>query len=254
MKKLLFVMVLFGLILVTTSCQKSQEVTVSKYFQAMSHNDKDTMASMAIEPKFIEFKSYKIESVIEPVVEEYQLPILLKTMDQYKKDRRDLAIAAGEKRDHVEDLKDQLNETRGTARKNELKKQIEEAEVVFYKAEQDFKDLVKKMGDLKNAIETERNLVNLSTGIKRNVEVYQGTVEKTPVMVKVTLPDGSQADFVFQLVKYNFSMDEKTIPSRLLILKIQTAEEYQKELKMAEEKPVSTEEVSEEVPAEEKNE
>lgn len=254
MKKLLFVVVLFGLIVVTTSCQKSQEVTVGKYFQAMKHNDKDTMSSMAIEPKFIQFKSYKIESVGESVVEDYQLPFLLKKMEDMKKQRRDLAIEAGNKRDLVEELKDELSETRGAARKNELKKQIEEAEVNFYKSEQDFKDLVKEMGDLKNSIELERNLVNLSAGIKQNVEIYQGKTEKTSVHVRVTLPDDSQQEYVFSLVKYIFSLEDKTIPSRLLIMKILTADEYQNQSRMAEEQPVPAEEVSESVPAEESNE
>jgi len=249
MKKLVFLIVLFGLMFVMVSCQKAPEVTVTKYFQAMKHNDKGTMSSMAVEPKFVEFKSYKILPVSEPMVEEYKLPAMLQKMEDAKKKRKELAMYATDKRDEVEDLKDELSETRRASRKRELKKQIEDAEVVFYKAEQDFKNLVKDMGELKKKINFE------STGIKNSPETYSGKVEKSIVRVNVVLADESEKEYVFVLVKYAFVINEKELSSRLVILTIQTAEEFEKASQIAaEEVPTPTEEVSEEVPAEDKNE
>jgi hypothetical protein len=247
-------MVLFGFVIVTVSCQKAPEVTVSKYFQAIKHNDKGTMSSMAVEPKFLEFKTYKIASVSDPEVGEYQLPILIQKMNEAKKQRKDLAIAASEKRDEVEELKDELSETRRTSRKNELKKQIEDAEVAFYAAEQEFKNLVKDMGDLKKKIDFEKNLVNISTGISNNPETYVGKTEKSVVRVNVVLDDESEAEYVFVLIKYVFVLNERDLPSRLVILTIQTADEYEQAQKKAEDVPAPTEEVTEENPAEAKNE
>jgi hypothetical protein len=255
MKKLLLLVVLFGFMFVMVSCQKAPEVTVTKYFQAIKHNDKGTMSSMAVKPKFLQFKSYKISSVSEPVIGEYQLPILLQKMEEAKKQRKDLAIMASEKRDEVEALKDELSETRRASRKNELKKQIENAEVEFYAAEQEFKNLVKDMGGLKKQIEYERNLVNISTGITTNPENYIGKTEESTVRVNVVLTDESEAEYVFVLVKYAFMLNERELPSRLVILTIQTAEEFKKASQMApKDVPSPTEEVSEEDPAEATNE
>lgn len=255
MKKVLLLIVLFGLIFITTSCQKSEEVTVSKYFQAMRHNDKDTMSSMAAEPKHLEYKSYKIVSIDEPLTLEYDLPALVQKLDESKKEKNNLALEAGDKRDDVEDLKDELEETRRASKKRELRKKIEEAEVAFYQAEQGYKDLVKKIGELKKKIEFERNIINLSTGIKKNAEMFQGVINQSVVRTNVTLNNDTQNDYVFVLRKYVFTVNEKERPCRWIILKILSAEEYEKEMKEVQ-KDVAppTEEVTEETPAEDKDE
>ena len=250
MRNVLLLVVVFGLIVTAVSCSKAEEVTVSKYFQAMKHNDKDTMSSMAVEPKYLEYNEFKIESVSEPVIEEFPLPAMMQKFEDMKKERMQLARDAGEKRDDLEDLNDELEETRRGSRRNQIKKQIEDAEVAFYQAEQGFKDLVKKMGILKREIEAQKNLVNISTGIKNNPESLSGDVHKSIVKVNVTLTNDTQNDYMFTLVKYNFTVNERTLPSRLIILKIQSAEEFQgalQEQKAAEETP--TEEVTEEAPA-----
>jgi len=254
MKRVAIALVVCGLMLTAVSCSKAEEVTVSKYFQAMKHNDKDTMASMAAEPKYLEYDSFDITEVSEPVVEEYELPALLQKMEELKKERTRLARDAGEKRDDLEDLKDELEGTRRGSRRNQLTKEIEDAQVAFYAAEQAFKDLVKKMGDLKRQIEAEKSLVTLSTGIKNQQDIYQGERHKSTATVKVTLTDGSVADYVFTLIKYAFSMEERTLPSRLIILKIQTAEEFQQAAQVSEEAETPTEEISEEPPAETEDE
>jgi len=46
MRKFLLAIVLISLILVMTSCQKSEEVTISKYFQAMLHGEKGDAGTM----------------------------------------------------------------------------------------------------------------------------------------------------------------------------------------------------------------
>ena len=74
MKKIILLAALFSLIFGMTSCQTGEDVTVEKYFQAMKHNDKDTMSAMAVEPKDLEYKAFKIIKVSEPQVTELALP------------------------------------------------------------------------------------------------------------------------------------------------------------------------------------
>jgi hypothetical protein len=208
--------------------KKLVERTILIYFQAMKHNDKGTMSSMAVEPKFLEFKSYKVLPVSEPMIEEYQLPGMLQKVEDAKKQRKEMAMWASEKRDEVEDLKDELSETRRATRKKELQKEIDEVEAVFYKAEQDFRNLVREMGELKRQIKTERMLVSLSTGVKNNTEVYEGEAQKSRVKVKITLDNGSEKIYVFTLFKHIFTVNERTTPSRFIISKIQSTEELEK--------------------------
>ena len=60
MKKVILLLAVLGLIVVMSSCQKAEEVTVSKYFGAMQANDKATMGTMAYEPRDVEFKDFEI--------------------------------------------------------------------------------------------------------------------------------------------------------------------------------------------------
>ena len=69
MKKTFSLIALLIFVLLTVSCQKPEEVTLSKYFQAMKAKDRDTLASMAGEPVAIEFKSWKLVSTDAPVIE-----------------------------------------------------------------------------------------------------------------------------------------------------------------------------------------
>ena len=108
MKKTILLVALFSLIFGMTSCQKGEDVTVTKYFQAMKHNDKDTMAAMAVEPKDLEYKAFKIVKVSEPEVTTLELPAMEKLLVDLKKQRNDQVNIATEKKFDVEDLQDEL--------------------------------------------------------------------------------------------------------------------------------------------------
>lgn len=47
MKKTILLLAMFGVMIFMTACQKGEEATISKYFEAMKMNDTDTLASMA---------------------------------------------------------------------------------------------------------------------------------------------------------------------------------------------------------------
>lgn len=252
MKKIFLLMAVFGLIVVTTSCQKPEEVTLTKYFQAMGHNDNDTMASMALEPKDIEYKSYKIVSISEPEKVDYELPALIEKEREITRQMGDKARDATDKRDEMLDLQDELEITRSSRRRGQLKQEIEDAETAFKEAESQYKDLVKARDDIRKLIEMEKSMVNLSASIDSRPEVYKGHLEKIRMDVKVTLPDETEKDYVFLLGKYYFVVNERELPSRLVIKKIQTVEDYNAEqAKAAEEAQMTTEEVTEEPPVEE---
>ena len=220
---------LFGLIVIMTSCQQPEEVTLSQYFQAMAHNDRDTMASMAIEPKNIEYKSFEVVKIGEPVIAEYKLPALIQESTQIKKDMTTKAREASDKRDEMLDIQDEMDETRSRRRKNELKEEFAAAEEAFKAAETQYKDLVKERDRVKREIEKERALVRLSASIDNRAEIYKGEVHTIRTDVKITLPEGEVKDYVFVLIKYMLKVEDRVLPNRFILLRIQTLEDFNAE-------------------------
>jgi hypothetical protein len=255
MKKHLVLIALFGLIVIMTSCQQPEEVTLSQYFQAMAHNDRDSMASMALEPKNIEYKSFEVITIAEPVIGEYALPALIQESTQIKKDMTDKAREASDNRDEMLDIQDEIDETRSRRRKKELQEEMTAAQEAFKAAESQYKELVKERDRVKREIEKERTLVRLSANIDNRAEIYQGEVHTIRTDVKITLPEGEVKDYVFVLIKYMLKVDERVLPNRYILLKIQTLEDFNaeeaaaalvKEMEKEKQEEVGEEEVKEE--------
>ncbi len=227
MKKSILLVALFGILIMLTSCAKPGEVTVSKYFQAMKLDDKDTMASMAIEPKDVEYKSFEIVSLDEPKVETFALPALLEERNKLEEERKALALKAEDASDDVEDLKDEMAETRRSSRKRELEKEIEEAEKKFDEIKEQYKGLLQKVNDVKKKIEREEALIKMSTGWTENLEMFQGETHLQKVDVKVNLLNGETKDYVFLLRHNVLRLEDKVRKGRLIITRIDTKEDYE---------------------------
>lgn len=261
MKKSILAVALFSLIIFFTSCSQPGEVTVSKYFQAMKLNDKDTMSSMAIEPKGLEFKSFEIVNIAEPVEKDLELPILEQKVKDTTKEKQDQGAAAMDASDDLEDLKDELEETRRASTRAQLRGKIEEAEKAFEEEKAKYNFILLKLTDLQKQVSREKDLIRMSTGRPEGLDMFTGKTFYQKVDVKVTLENGDVNDYVFLLRRTDLTLENKTINGRLIIVKILTAAEYEQEQqeKEAEEAAAAaadekTEEVSEEKTAEEKNE
>lgn len=246
MKKILLIVLCFVLVFLMTSCTKSEEVIISKYFQAMGLNDRDTMTSMAVEPKKVEYKSYKIVSIDEPEISEYALPLMVENLSQLKNDRNKQLELVRDKKDELDELEFELEETRRSSKKRELRKKIDETNQLIDEETEKFKEMVVKISKEKDKIEMERSLIKLSAGIESNAEIYSGETHNTKVVVKVTLNDGSEKDYVFLLRRYLVKVQDKILGNRYLILKIMTADEFEQEKQKEEATITETEEVSEE--------
>lgn len=251
MKKIILLLALFSVIFTLTSCQKAEEITVTKYFQSMQANDKDTMAAMAVEPKDIEFKSFKITVTEEPTIEPLALPKLQKEMVDLKKAKKDQVNVALDKRDEVDELQFELEETRRRTKKQELEKRIEELNVELEEEEQKVKDIQAQINQLNQMIKREKNMIQMSTGISQNYDMYTGETHYMKALADVTLINGETKKYVFLLRKDMLKLEDRANPAgRLIITKIETEEDFQKMMQEKEEaKKTQTEEVTEEQPA-----
>ena len=252
MKKTFLLLALFSVIALLTSCQKGEEVTVTKYFQAMQTNDKDTMSSMAVEPKDIEFKSYKITSSTEPTTTPLALPNLEKKMQELVKARKDQVSAALDKKGELDDAEYELEETRRRTKKSELEQKIEDLKKAVAEEEQKVKNQQAKINRLTQTIKVEKKMITMSSAVDSNFELYSGDTLNSKVVVNVTLINGEVKDYIFLLRKNMLKLEDRKIPGRFIITKIATAEDYEKEQQeQMEEEKTETQEVTEEKPASE---
>lgn len=251
MKKTILLLALFGVIFILTSCQKAEEITVTKYFQAMQANDTSTMAAMAVEPKDIEFKSFKLTVAGEPTLKPLELPKLQKEKAALTKARKDQVNVAMDKRDALDDLQFEAEETRRRTKKTELDQKIEELKAELEGEEQKVKDIQAHINQINQMIKQEKNMITMSTGVNQNFELYTGETQWSKAFADVTLTNNETKRYVFLLRKDLLKLEDRPIPAvRLIITKIETEEDFEKMMKEKEEAgKTQTEKVTEEQPA-----
>ncbi len=223
MKKILLALVMFAIILAATSCQKPEEVTISKYFQSMKANDLGTLATMATEPVSLKFKSWKFVSSEAPIIEDVTLPGLMKRKEELDAARKEQLKIVSEKKDAFEEAKGTL----GKGKKGAAQQAATDAETVLNAETAKFKALQAEINELKTKIENERNLVKLSTSIERDQEIYEGKAITQKSHTQVTLENGEVKDYTFLLRRYDMTnpMTKKLFNSRFVILKLAPSEE-----------------------------
>jgi len=225
MKKVLVLVALVVLVIVTTSCQKPEEITLSKYFQAMKAKDRDTMAAMAAETVSMEFKSWKLLSSEAPVSEEFGLPKMLQERDAAKKQKDDQILLVKDKKDALDMLKTKLAESRG-AKKAQVQKEIAAMEAEVETETANYKRDQANFTQIKAQVENEKKLVTLSTNIDQNQELLNGKTVTTKTIVQIDGAGGLK-DYVFTLRKYELinPVTNKVTSNRYIILNIQAKEE-----------------------------
>ena len=244
MRKIILLLALLSVIVFITSCQKAEEVTVEKYFQAIAHKDTDTMSTLAYVPKRVEYKAFEVLSIDEPVTKPLELPVLRKKLAEFEREKATLVAAVVEKTEEYEDLDFELEETRRSSKKAELRKKIKELKAEVEEETLKVKNSQLNIGKTKKEIDREEALIALSTGFKENLGMFTGETLTNKVTVKVTLQNDEAKDYVFLLRKDTLKLEDKERPGRLIIVKFMTVDEYEKALI---EKDAAVEEETEEV-------
>ncbi len=224
MKKVLVLFALMFLIMVTTSCQKPEEITLSKYFQAMKAKDRDTMASMAAEPVSMEFKSWELVSSEAPVSEDVGLPAMIQELAAVKKQKDDQILLVKDKKDALDQLKTKLAETRGS-KKAEVQKEITAMEAEVETETANYKRDQANYTQMKTQVENEKKMITLSTNIDQNQELLGGKTVTTKTVVKINGPAGEKEyDFILRKYELINPVTNKVSSNRYIILKIQSRE------------------------------
>ncbi len=250
MRKTLLLLAVLSLIIIMTACAPPEEVTISKYFGAMQVNDRDTMGTMAYEPRDVEFTEYEILSIEDPAIKELALPGLVKKLADLTKQHKDQVMKAIDKAEELEDLQIELEETRSSRKKRELNEKLEQIAVESEDEKKKVKSLQLEINKTKKELDAEKALITLSTAMRDNLDMFTGETQTNKVTVKITLESGEVKDYIFLLRKDTLRLEDREQKGRLVIIKLMTSEEYEQYINP----PAAPEEVAEEAPAEDKAE
>jgi len=221
MRKFLLLLAVMSLILITASCQKPEEVTLSKYFQAMKIKDTQTLAAMATDPVAIEFKDWKLIKTEEPVIEDALLPQLVKQLDEAKAKRMEQIQLIQEKKDLSDTLKTQISDSRSSRQKAELKKQLDETDTAVITETEVFKKMQSDYNQLKNLVDYEKKLTTLSIGgITEHQDLYTGKTSTVNAQINITTAAGDK-EYIVVLKRYDLvnPVTNHNFSSRYLVLK-----------------------------------
>ena len=251
MKRITSLIAILGLALLITSCGNPAESQVDKYFQVMQMLDKDSMASMAINPVEIEFTEYEITSSTEPYDVELLLPQYLKDLNVLNEQKQQMMVQASDIEGEIIDLEYEI-EGASRAKKREFQAQMDLKKESVKSIEFEFRKVLGNIYEQEQLIEREKVLVKKSTSITDNLEAYEGVIKKAEVFVNITLANGNQGEYVFVLLAYELKQagEENYVPNRMVIENILAKADYDEmqNQKPAVQEEVNTEEVTEETP------
>jgi len=191
-----------ALTMMTAACKKPVETIISKYFQAMSSKDLDTLDSFAVDPLFFDFKSWKLISSEEESID-VDLPDLIK--------KRGKLGSLLEKSVQLNEAASSL----GMTYDDDLNKLMLSTSV----------SLVMDAAKLDETIKLHEKLIPMSLGLKSpDPEKYasQGKCHGFEALVKVA-GKNKGTEYLFHLRRYEFMNPATKKPywNRLIIWKIE---------------------------------
>jgi hypothetical protein len=197
-KNLWFLGLALMAVLLYTACSSGPEKTLlEKYFHALSMNDNQTMASMAVEPLAIDAVSYKILSVSPESVEPFTLPDLNKKEIDTKKTMDDHVAPVVEAKDTLDAAKDDLDNARTAGSRSALKKKVEELQGKYDQEYNAHKELQAEYSAAKEAAAKEEQIALFSLGVKSmpGIRDLSGEIHSKTVQISVKTKAGAEKKY-----------------------------------------------------------
>jgi len=192
-KKFIYFLFLVSLILYLAGCAgKPEENLLKRYFHAVRLNDTDTMGSMALEPISPQFKSWKIVSIGEEIVEPVILPELNKKEKEAKNKLNEHTGIVLDLKDALDEAKMELDFARTARARRTARRKVAERQAAYDKEYEAHKQLLKEYNTAKEAAEREEKITNFSVlGEFPNIREMTGEIHKKEVIIEVdTLEEG----------------------------------------------------------------
>lgn len=213
MKKTAFIVIgLLVAFLVLQSCSSSPEKgLLSRYFNAVTLNDNDTMSAMALEPVQVDLASWSLDAVSPERIEPASLPGLNKAELEYKKLMEQHVGPTMDAKDFLDAAKEELDLARTAGAKAAAKKKVDEFQLKFDEEYNKQKDLQKGYNDAKAAAASEEQITLFSLGQRElpMVRDLTGNVHSKEVDVTVKTKTGQAMKYKLIMRMYQLK-DEAT--------------------------------------------
>lgn len=218
--KALFVIGLLVAFLIIQGCtSKPEQGLLSRYFNAVTLNDNDTMSSMALDPFQPEMTSWKIVSISPEKIEPAKLPDLNKAEIEAKK-AQDAQIGPTIDADTLlKDAQYEKDTSRSAAGKAAAQRKIDELQVK-YDAENAKMQAFKKdynAAKAAAAAEEEMTLFSLSARDAADLPMVReltGDVHSKEVVVAITNRAGATKNYKLLMRQYLLKDEANNVPHR----------------------------------------
>ena len=225
-KKTLFVIGLLVAFFVVQGCtSKPEKSLLSRYFNAVTLNDNDTMSSMALEPFQPEMTSWNIVSISPERIEPAKLPDLNKAEIEAKK-AQDAQIGPTIDADTLlKDAQYEKDMSRSAAGKAAAQRKIDELQVKYDAENAKMQALKKDYNVAKAAAAAEEEMTMFSLGARELATVREltGNVHSKDVEVAITTKAGGAKNYKLTMKQYLLRDEVNGInrPGRWVILKFE---------------------------------
>ncbi len=217
MKKTLFVIGLLVAFLIIQGCtSKPEQSLLSRYFNAVTLNDNDTMSSMALDPFQPEMTSWKIVSISPEKIEPATLPDLNKAEIEAKK-AQDAQVGPTLDADSLlKDAQDEKDLARSAAGKAAAQRKIDELQLKYDAENGKMQELKKAYNAAKAAAAAEEEMTMFSLGERElpTVRELTGNVHSKDLVVAITTKAGGTKNYKLTIKQYLLQDEVNKIPRR----------------------------------------
>lgn len=206
-RKILSIMGVILILFAFQSCSSKPEQSLLKsYFHALSLDDRDTLASIALEPVDFEAESWEIMNVDG---EEVIKPAALSELNMKEKDlQKQIEASVGitlDARDDLYNAQDNLERARTRAAKRAAQRKVDEQQAKYDEQYEKHKNLQKDFNEAKEAAAREEMITYFSLGQREGdlptIRDFTGDVHFKEVDLRITGEAGTK-DYKLFLRKY----------------------------------------------------
>ncbi len=225
-KKTLFVIGLLVAFLAIQGCtSKPEQGLLSRYFNAVTLNDNDTMSSMALDPFQPEMTSWKIVSISAEKIEPAKLPDLNKAETEAKK-AQDAQIGPTIDADTLlKDAQYEKDTSRSAAGKAAAQRKIDELQAKYDAENAKMQAFKKDFNAAKAAAAAEEEITMFSLGARELATVREltGNVHSKDLEVSITTKAGGTKNYKLTIKQYLLKDEVNNINhrGRWIILKFE---------------------------------
>jgi len=225
-KTTLFVIGLLVAFLAIQGCTSNPEKSLlSRYFNAVTLNDNDTMSSMALDPFQPEMTAWNIVSISAEKIEPAKLPGLNKAEIEAKK-AQDAQIGPTIDADTLlKDAQYEKDTSRSAAGKAAAQRKIDELQAKYDAENAKMQAFKKDYNNAKAAAAAEEEMTMFSLGARELATVREltGDVHSKNVEVAITTKAGGAKNYKLTMKQYLLKDEVNNIPhrGRWIILKFE---------------------------------